>query len=620
MSTSPAVQSVKIIYGPAECRVYADSQYLRAIYESFTVSNPDFDDTIDPSDSDYTPPEYHFFQDNKFPTGLIHSLIQWVDHQKLGLVLEKFPWDPRKGRGKQEIAVIPDCPLRPYQKKAVRRCLRWGRGVIEISTGGGKTEVAIATILSLQVSRALIIVPDSTGLEEFYSRLIKRGFPKREVGRIGAGKKEYDKPITVAIVNSLYNGVKEGSTDIVHLLRDTDVLFVDEVHHMPASSWREVTSYCGAHFRFGLSGTPYKDNESRKGNLHHVDSLITASLGPSLISVTPAVLQQLGYLTPCKVVRFPTEYKGKLRMYQWNPVYTYGVVKNSLRNKQIVSIVSRLAQEGRRPLISIERLEHGRMLQRMLLDEGVIAACSYGGATSYVPLEVSRSIESYTLQDETDFVGTNESVIPLFREGVIQVLIGSKVFDESADIPFLTDLINAAGGKASQRYRQKIGRILRLSQGKSSAIIWDPIDDFHPFLKKQSRLRMEIAEAEGYTIEGYEAPPPLPPQVYVPENSDLSIGYTMKEKEIEVRVDITVPMNMGNNNYAYVKPSVSIRALIEDGDDVRAVRDTLSKKASALCAMEAYTQAVLANEILTEGFQATVERHIKSLETVKESR
>ncbi|HIP63149.1 MAG TPA: DEAD/DEAH box helicase, partial [Archaeoglobus profundus] len=132
--------------------------------------------------------------------------------------------------------VIP-CPsfdieieLRDYQIEAVKRWMTEKRGVIVLPTGTGKTYIALSIIANLSVS-TLIIVPTLALVEQWLEKLTMF-FDKRHIGEFTGRKKEL-KPITVTTYDSAYINAEE--------LGDKFLLLVfDEVHHLPAESYRQI--------------------------------------------------------------------------------------------------------------------------------------------------------------------------------------------------------------------------------------------------------------------------------------------------------------------------------------------------------------------------------------------
>ena len=504
-----------------------------------------------------------------------------------------------------------------------------GRFLLGDFTVTHNTEIAIGAVLAIG-GRTLYLVPDTKAMETSWKRFRARGL---DAGRLGDQNRELDRPVLIAVVNSLYNGVKSQDPDILEWLEGADVYICDEAHHQgTALSWKMVSANVQAEYRICLSGTPFKEDKVRMDPsvLDPYDSWLIGLSGRVLYYLPPKELIRRGALSPGVFASWPaarTE-KSITKVEWWPEVYRLGIAENAGRNAQVCQLASNLSSMGRKPLISIEKLEHGRDLQRRLLREHrVPAACSYGSGVLYLPIEVAEAAGAVcnpapitqrkrrrvkgkmkwvteTVGEEPDIcmvVGVD--VDQLLLQGDVKVLIGSKIFDEAQDIPWLTDMINAAGGKASQRLRQKIGRILRLHPGKQVAWFWDPWDESHYYLKAHSKKRLQIAQDEGYpTITDWT----LAKVLTWYDLPSLRIGeVSMKLREMEVKVELTVPMALpGNERFVYVKPAVTLRADLDEGDDPTVVEQQLHNRAMALFLLEAHRQAAECAQIATrpDGF------------------
>ena len=87
------------------------------------------------------------------------------------------------------------------------------------------------------------------------------------------------------------------------------------------------------------------------------------------------------------------------------------------------------------------------------------------------------------------------------KNGELDLLIASKIFDQGVDIPQLDALILAGSGKSSGRALQRIGRVIRTNPGKSNAIVVDFYDNAK-YLKDHSQRRIDIYKSEpGFKIK-----------------------------------------------------------------------------------------------------------------------
>lgn len=639
---------LKITYGPAVSDVSLPGPFVDGFEAAFRVKNPDFDASHDDPDEVNTHIDFFDREESKLPTGLVSVAQEWARKNKVDCTLVGFPFNPEEGwlDGAPQVSasVVPGIVLRDYQIDAVRRCLQYGRGVIEIATGGGKSEVAIGVTLALGKPSTIFMVPDRAALYQMRDRFLARGFDESDVGRLGDNLYEVDRPVLVAVVNSLYSGIVNRDEKVVERLDEAEVFFADEVHHQAtAMMWKTVALQCKAPRRFGLSGTPYKSIKSRFSPcyLHPYDSWLTGLLGPTLVYIPANKLQSEGKLANCVMRVFPagghpvvtTAPQNKFAARAiWQKVYRQGVVENEERNERVALLAANLSDQGRVPLISVEQLDHGRELQRKLYGMDVSSVCSYGSGVLYVPT-VFAEAHDYDYEPapiyekkkkrgkktEKEVVGYEEDfclvdgidVRKHLEDRTLRVLIGSRVYDEALDIPCLTDLINASGGKAPQRFRQKVGRVLRLFEGKGRACVWDPLDEAHDYLYNHSKQRAKTAASQGFPVvtdwRFYE-------HMFSVRVAYLDIGDVfMKETELEITIDLTIPVGKAGS-FEFVKPRVSLRAQLDESDDIQEVAERLSARAKAVFMVEACKQAQSLGEIKKKGFVAMAKEYLKRFE------
>jgi superfamily II DNA or RNA helicase len=151
--------------------------------------------------------------------------------------------------------------LRPYQAAAVRAAIvaPFGRGIIKVPTGGGKTRIACA--LARAVGGLWVYV-----------------VPNRQLAR----QTQLEAP------NNMYcSSFNSVSCDV---LQDCTGLIVDECHRIAAKSWVRIPLRSAACWRVGLSGTPLLRQDSR-------NSLVIGILGPIIYEIKKKILEEEGFLS-----------------------------------------------------------------------------------------------------------------------------------------------------------------------------------------------------------------------------------------------------------------------------------------------------------------------------------
>jgi superfamily II DNA or RNA helicase len=253
-------------------------------------------------------------------------------------------------------------------------------------------------------------------------------------------------------------------------------VLVSNCQHCSARSYTYLmTAAQRSHYRFGLSGTPYKDAST--------DIILDAYAGKLISNVSATYLIERGFLVKPKIYFLdPNKLGGYkfIRGHGFQRMYKEWIVKNKKRNTLIVVCVERLLELGRTPLVTIARIEHGERIEEL------IAKRIPSLKMAFIRGEVNKE--------------DRKKMLNAIRSKNLNLLIGSSVADEGLDMPVLDSAIIAGGGKSLIKSLQRVGRTLRPypsaeANEKDNAIIVDFYDNLR-FLTGQSRKRMEIYRQE----------------------------------------------------------------------------------------------------------------------------
>lgn len=380
--------------------------------------------------------------------------------------------------------------LRDYQTRAAQKAIHFGRGSLEIATGGGKTEVCAAVIKFLlgagKILSAVISVPSDFLLEQTYLRLIERGLGEwSSIGRYGSGYRETDAQIVVATHQSIYMGVRRRDRDVLKFLSEPrSVFWWDEGHRLSAPSYAVVAHAVTARWRYSASGTIHE----YQGKFTLYDAEIEGFSGPLLVRVPPKVLIESGVLARPTVFRIKISSK-KLYTWDWKNVYRDGVMNHRGFNETLLSAAISLFNRGDKVLIFVSQKNHGNAILRCLAEHGYPAIFGTGG------LEV-RHVEA-------DEIVTERWTVPQIKDAIEgdggRIVLATSAYDEGVDIPAFSAVLLMVAQKRHRRLIQRIGRALRAKPGDNTAVIVDPDCSYHPFLAAQARTR-----ADHYRYHGFE--------------------------------------------------------------------------------------------------------------------
>lgn len=175
-----------------------------------------------------------------------------------------------------------DFQLDERQERAVRAIQNKKQGIIHAATSAGKSAIILAALAERNVS-SLVIVRSKILQQQLYEdakRWLKHSGTAPLLGRIGNGKRELGRPITLAIDKSLARLLEEDPS-----YRDAwGCVIVDECHLVPANTFLNILNQLNARYRYGLSGTL-----KRKDGM---EFLIYASFGEVIATITKEELLQ----------------------------------------------------------------------------------------------------------------------------------------------------------------------------------------------------------------------------------------------------------------------------------------------------------------------------------------
>ena len=310
--------------------------------------------------------------------------------------------------------------LRDYQRNAIDRLrsvvMSGKRKVcLVMPTGTGKSLTGSAIIhnhLGRKTTNSCVVYVHRQELAiQFAGTLGKIGVPTRTViaGQVHGDR---DARVTVAMVQSVDANPELAPTGSM-------VLF-DECHHVAAKTWRSIAAKYDQSVVLGLTATPERADGKGLGDVFDALEVI--------LSTEEAVEQ--GYLVPCRVYA-PDEYTPKLSA---DPTEVY------LTKCQ-----------GQKALVFATNCTQSRDL--------VEAIAKHGFRAEHVDGKTSDA--------------ERKRIIRSFASGETRVLSSVGVLTEGFDDPSAEVAIIARGADHAGTWLQIVGRVLRLSPGKTRADVYD---------------------------------------------------------------------------------------------------------------------------------------------------
>ena len=331
--------------------------------------------------------------------------------------------------------------LRSYQAEAVESFIHGGSGVVVLPCGAGKTIVGAAALAQLQAT-ALILVTNTVSAHQWREELLKRTtLTDEEIGEYSGSKKEI-RPVTIATYQVLTT--KRGGV-YAHLelfdARDWGVIVYDEVHLLPAPVFR-FTAGIQARRRLGLTATLVRED----GLEDEVFSLI----GPKRYDAPWKDLESQGWIAPAECIEV------RVTLSQQEQ-FDYATAEPEEKYRKAATVQSKF------PVISALTMQHP--------DDPVLVIGQYLDQLH----AISEHLGAPLVTGETR-VKERERLFQEFREGLIKILVVSKVANFSLDLPDASVAIQISGSFGSrQEEAQRLGRILRPKADRKTAYFYSVI-------------------------------------------------------------------------------------------------------------------------------------------------
>lgn len=391
------------------------------------------------------------------PRGFINELVSFLNGHNIKFTIED------KRHKSEMINIENSCKLYDYQHEAVQNVLLEDSGILVAPPGAGKTIMGIEIISRLK-QPALILVHK----RQIYNQWLERvesflNIPKREIGQICSTKKSVGKQVTIAMLQTMSN-IKDLTKDIN--LSNIGVVLVDECHHIPAKTFRNIVTELNSYYLYGFTATPKRKNNDEK--------LIYIYLGKILHTINWNFIdkqnnvKKTGEIANLKIkvtirnTDIDVPFKVKIDNFQ---MLSKIIIFDSNRNKMIIEDVAKEVNKGNKCLILTERKEHVEVLSYYL----------------------KAHYEVITLTGELSEKQKNEKLKQI-KENQFQILLATgQLIGEGADFPNINSLFLVYPFSFEGKLIQYIGRIQRGQNSEN--IIYDYRDIKIAYLEKFYKKR-----------------------------------------------------------------------------------------------------------------------------------
>lgn len=404
-----------------------------------------------------------------FPAGLVTTVVRALEEADVEVELvdhrpQPSPSDIQDDTSYALVGVKMEGKY-DYQLTAAKKMVESRHGIVKMATNAGKTEVACAVTRHLGL-RTLFIVTNRELLYQARARFQKRlGLGAEEVGIVGDGHFSPGSFVTIATVDTIDSRIN--TEECQELLSSTEVLFIDECHHVGSETWYTATVLCPAYYRYGLSGTPLDRTDG--ANLR-----LIAATGEVIVNISNKFLVERGISAKAEIIFDQITQPILKKNIRYPTAYKQGISENQELISRVVEWTKVFRKKGLGTLILVEEIGQGRLIDDALWTatdgEFIPHQFIYG--------EEDTQVRQKALQD--------------FASGNLPVLIASTILDEGVDVPTIDALILAGSRKSRIRTMQRLGRGLR---GKKLIVV-EFANYCHKYLIKHSMQRLDDYKAE----------------------------------------------------------------------------------------------------------------------------
>jgi len=413
--------------------------------------------------------------------GLLDKLIQFCEDHRYTYEFEdnKYygtPFEVNKMISKEGVKdymeYISKYKPRDYQIEGVYDALKCNRRLIISPTASGKSLMiySIVRYFVEQNKNTLIVVPTTSLVEQMYKDFSDYGW---DVGsychKIYAGKdRETDSQVIITTWQSIYKLPRK------YFVR-FDVVLGDEAHQFKSKSLVSImTKLNNAKYRYGFTGT-LDGTQTHKWVLEGL-------FGPSYKIIKTDELMKKGHLAKLDInvllLRHPPN---KFETFEDEVQY---IINHNQRNKFIKNLALDLRGNT---LILFSRVEtHGRPLFDLINKSNIIENRNVFFVHGGVATEDREQIREIT-ESENDAI----------------IVASYGTFSTGINIKNLHNVIFASPSKSRIRNLQSIGRVLRKSDKKQKATLYDIADDISYKSRKNYTLNHLIERIKIYNEENF---------------------------------------------------------------------------------------------------------------------
>ncbi len=349
-----------------------------------------------------------------------------------------------------KLGLEPKFEVRDYQVAGYSYACTRKRCVLLSPTASGKSLIAFIIInywLSKGKKNCLLVVPTISLVHQMFGDFKDYGLDSDKYCQmIFEGQDQnITKPITISTWQSLAPLPEK-------YFEKFDFIIGDEAHTFAAKSLRSIMErLVNCDVRIGMSGT-LKDTKVHK-------LILEGLFGPIAKTATTRELMDRGYLADlsiqCVVLKYPIELAAQIKGWEYKDEieFLFGL---EIRNDFISKFCMEL--EGNTLVLFSYVEKHGQILYEKM--------CALHPTRKV--FFIHGKVEGEEREEIRKIVNSEKNAVIVASFGTMST---------GSNIPNLDNLVLAAPTKSKIRTLQSIGRSLRKSETKSSATLYDIVDD-----------------------------------------------------------------------------------------------------------------------------------------------
>ncbi len=417
--------------------------------------------------------------EGKLYVGLFQELKHWMEKKKYSYEIKENNFygspdevdDDISPEGIRDYLQSLKIPLnvRGYQLEAVYQALHHYRKLLLSPTASGKSLMIYSLVryYTGKNLKTLVIVPNTSLVEQLSSDFNGYGWDSEQFcHKIHSGKiKNSSLPVIITTWQSIYKMPKSWFDQF-------DAVIGDEAHNFKAKSLVAImTKLHNCKYRVGFTGTLDGSNTN--------ELILTGLFGPVKKTVQTSKLIEDGHLSNLSIKVLLLRHESiQFETYQDELNY---ICSNERRNQFITKLA--LDQTGNTLILFNYVEKHGKILHEMINSNKRKVYFVHGGT-------------------ETEDRENIRNIAELENDAIIIASYGT--FSTGINIKNLHQVIFASPSKSRIRNLQSIGRVLRKSETKSSATLFDIADDFSHKERRNYTLNHMIERLKIYSSESFK--------------------------------------------------------------------------------------------------------------------